>query len=425
MAPASDIAREYLRWALIDGVGPLRFAALLEHFDGDLDRMGRAGKGDLQAVRGIGPEIAGRIVEGLARNDVDAELSAAAEFGVRVLCRADAEYPRRLLQMNDPPIVLFVRGELRETDHIALAVVGSRRCTIYGSEQARRFGELLAGAGFTVVSGLARGIDSFAHHGAVDAGGRSLAVLGAGLDTIYPPENRALAEKILQQGAWISELPIRAEVRPSNFPSRNRIIAGLTLGTLVVEAAARSGALITARYAMEYHREVFAIPGRVQDPMSIGTNRLIADGAKLVMDLQDIFDGLGEFGRTFAAAIAAHSTEVERPGAAKPAAGTTTRASAAAAGEPASLFDAAGGAGASGMIAGERDVATDRAVPPDLSEPEHRVLRVLQYEAILQDELLVRTALPVHEALAAITTLELRGFVQRLPGQKVALRAKS
>jgi len=383
----SNIGRVYLRWALTDGVGPLLFSRLLVQF-GDAERALGAAASELQLVKGIGEETAGRILRGPAQETLEREIEEASRHGVRIICRADPDYPEGLKRIPDGPIVLYVKGELRPTDAIALAIVGSRRCTIYGSEQARRFGELLAGAGFTVVSGLARGIDAFAHHGAVDAGGRSIAVMGCGLTEVYPPENAALAQKILENGAWVTELPMQAAVRAENFPSRNRIIAGMTLGTLVVEAAARSGALITARLASEYNREVFAVPGRVQDPMSFGTNALIRDGAaKLVMSLEDILDELGEVGERMRRVV---DTGVSR-------ASTTTEAG---------------------------QTAKPGAPPPSapLSAAESRVYEILGYDPVLQDVVLRAAELPAGEVLAALTALELKGLVRRLPGNLVVRR---
>ncbi len=376
----SEIGRTYLRWALIDGVGPLTFSRLLIQL-GDPERALGASLAELRGVHGIGPEKADRIARGRDSAAAAAEIETAAAHGVRIICRADPDYPEGLRQIPDAPIVLYVKGELRPTDAVALAIVGSRRCTIYGSEQARRFGELLAGAGFTVVSGLARGVDAFAHHGAVEAGGRSIAVMGQGLIDIYPPENRALAEKLLESGAWISELPLKAEVRAENFPARNRIIAGMSLGTLVIEAGERSGALITARLASEYNREVFAIPGRVQDPMSFGTNALIRAGAaKLVMCLEDILDELGEVGRRM-------------------------RSDAPAADAPPTRTQA--------------EVVREL---PLLSAAEARVYEVIGYDELLQDAVIRAAELPPGEVLAALTGLELKGLVRRLPGNTVIRR---
>lgn len=368
----SSSGRIHLRWALTDGVGPLIFSRLLNQL-GDAEHALGASAQSLRLVKGIGPETADKIARGPDPAEVEREIEAAGEHGVRIICPADEDYPEGLKRIPDAPIVLYVKGELRPTDAVAIAIVGTRRCTIYGSEQARRFGELLAGAGFTVVSGLARGIDSFAHHGAVDSGGRSVAVMGRGLTEVYPPENQALAKKLLENGAWLAELPMQAAVRSENFPTRNRIIAGLTLGTVVVEAPQRSGALITARLASEYNREVFAVPGRVQDPMSQGTNTLIRDGAaKLITCLEDVLDELGEVGSVM--------RRTQPP---------------------------------------EEDVARPGGGAPTLSAAEKRVYQVVGYEPLLQDAILRAAELPPGEVLAALTSLELKGLVKRLPGNLV------
>ncbi len=386
----SETTRLHLRWSLIDGVGPTLFQRILQRFGGVAGAM-QASVADLAAIKGIGRDSAARIV---AQRDsvaltaaVETETAAAAEAGVQIVCGADAAYPPGLRRIPDPPIVLFVRGELRETDAIALGVVGTRQCTLYGGEQARRFGELLASAGFTVVSGLARGIDAFAHHGAVDAGGRSLAVVGSGLNEIYPPENRPLAERLVQHGACISELPVRSSVRRENFPSRNRIIAGMSLGVLVVEAPARSGALITARLASEYNREVFVIPGRLQEPAAIGSNGLIRDSsAKLVTCLEDILDELGELGQRLRATTAAPAVmKVPTP-------------------QP-QQEDGAG------------PLFTDSLAPA-----EKLVFQALSDEPVLQDSVLAGGGAPVGELLAAFTSLELKGMIRRLPGQRFVRR---
>lgn len=372
----TEAGRTHLRFALTDGVGPILFGRLVEQFGNADGAIGRTAA-ELQAVRGIG-RGADAIARAIEAIHVEPEIEAAAELGVRILCREDSEYPLGLRQIPDAPIVLYVRGELRATDAVALAVVGSRRCTIYGSEQARRFGELLTRAGLSVISGLARGVDAFAHHGAVDSGGRSIAVLGSGLHDIYPPENKPLADKLVEHGALVSELPIRTPVRSANFPSRNRIIAGMSLGTLVIEAAARSGALITARLASEYNREVFALPGRVQDPMSIGTNMLIRDGgAKLVTCLEDILAELGEVGRAF-----------------QPAASVAEPAPAP------SLF-----------------------APPALEPTEAHVLAQIGADPISHDSLVRAAQRDPGAVLAALTALELKGLVRRVTGNQFVRRS--
>jgi DNA processing protein len=411
----SPVARAHLTWALTDGVGPVRFARILERF-GDARQALGARASELREIERIGATLAEQIAHSRDAADVEAEIQAATDHGVRILSQADADYPPGLRRMPDPPIVLFVKGELRATDAIALAVVGSRRCSIYGSEQSRRFGELLAGAGVTVVSGLARGIDAFAQHGAVDAGGRSIAVLGSGLDQVYPPENRTLAERLLLNGAWVSELPIATAVRAENFPARNRIIAGLSLGVLVVEAAHRSGALITAKYAREYNREVFAIPGRVQDPTSFGTNALIRDGAKLVSSLEDILSELGEVGQALARGAESPSRECIMPSGSadasppgEPAGAEGLRPSERAEASPGSDEHARMG---SGEKAGARAAA-------GLSAVEQAVYQLIGYDPVLQDFVLRASELPPGSVLAAFTALELKGLVRRLPGQLI------
>ncbi|MEW6252754.1 MAG: DNA-processing protein DprA [Planctomycetota bacterium] len=421
-AVITAIGRIHLQWALADGVGPLTFSRILEVF-GDAEKALHAPPSVLKSIKGIGEQRVEAIIR--ARDDalVEQEIEAAAASGVRIICGADPDYPPGLRQIPDAPIVLFVKGELRETDAVALAVVGTRRCTIYGSEQARRFGELLAGAGFTVVSGLARGIDAFAHHGAVDAGGRSIAVMGRGLTEIYPPQNRPLADKLLESGAWISELPMRAAVRATNFPGRNRIIAGMTLGTLVVEAGQRSGALITARLASEYNREVFAVPGRAQDPMSFGTNGLIRDGAaKLVTCLEDILDGLGEVGRRMGGGSAAREHGVARDlAAARQAAGYALDEEDEEEGVAVAHGPDPAGAQAIDMQ-GLFMSGQNPASPAQLSTAEQRVYGVIGDDPVLQDVVMRAAELPPGEVLAAITALELKGLIRRYPGNLVARR---
>lgn len=293
----SDAGRDYLRLHLTSGVGPVRLRKLIEHF-GDIAHVLAASSSALQRVDGIGPKVAEAIAQSRAPEASEREIARAEECGVRILCREDAEYPRPLLHVPDPPTCLYVRGRLEPADAIAVAIVGTRRCSSYAREQAMRFGELLAGAGFTVISGFARGVDGLAHHGALRAGGRTIAVLGNGLAHVYPQEHTELADKVAASGAIVSELPMDVAPDSQNFPGRNRIIAALSLGVLVVEAGHGSGALITAQAATEYNREVFAIPGAVDRAEAAGSNRLIQKGeAKLVTCLEDILDELEGLGQ--------------------------------------------------------------------------------------------------------------------------------
>jgi DNA processing protein len=242
----------------------------------------------LSQAEGIGPAIVEKIIAQRSSINPAEELKRAAKLKAQILTPLDEDYPKPLLQIHDPPLALYVRGKLLPTDQHAIGVVGSRRTTIYGRETAESLGYQLAHAGFTVVSGLARGIDTFAHRGALKANGRTLAVLGGGIDEVYPPENIKLADEIAASGAVISEFPIGKQPDKTTFPIRNRIVSGLSMGVVVVEADLTSGALITANQALEQGRSVFAVPGRVDSPASKGTHMLIKTGARLVENVDDI-----------------------------------------------------------------------------------------------------------------------------------------
>ena len=373
MSELSLRRRLHLRLHLAEGVGAIRFKRLLEHF-GDVEAVCGAGVGQLKQVSGVGPKAAQGIA---AVNEaaVDAELALAQEAGAEVLCLEDPAYPRPLKLIDDPPPVLYVRGELAEADAVALGVVGSRRCTHYGLEQAERFGGLLGRAGFTVISGGARGIDSAAHRGALAAGGRTIAVMGCGLARIYPPENLKLFDRMIaeRRGAVISELPMQVEVKAANFPRRNRIISGLSLGVLVVEAARRSGSLITARLAAEQGKDVFAVPGRVDSPFSQGTNALIADGATMATDLEDILDALDRVGEALKSAGAVEAAKPAPP-------------------------------------------------QPELTKDEARLMGYLAEAELSLDELVRRSRLPAAKVTAAMTMLAIKGLVKQLPGGVFAAR---
>jgi DNA processing protein len=277
--------------SLLPGIGPARFNKLLERC-GQPERAWHASETDLVAA-GVDAKSIPALLEKRRTLDLDAELEKLRRYGVRVLTLHDPDYPPRLREIYNPPALLYVRGEITRQDDQAVGVVGTRSPTVYGRELAARIVPELVAAGLTVVSGLARGIDSIAHNAALQAGGRTIAVLGCGVDVIYPSENRRLFERILEHGAVVSEYPLGTKPDAFNFPARNRIISGLSLGSVVVEAGSSSGASITADYALEQNREVFAFPGRATDPRSAGCNRLIRDGrAKLVTCTQDILDEL-------------------------------------------------------------------------------------------------------------------------------------
>jgi DNA processing protein len=272
---------------LIEHVGPVRARSLLEHF-GDAPAILAASKSQLLRVRSIGEETAEAIASWEKTIDLPGELKRIAESGCHVLISSDENYPASLREIYDPPLVLYVKGELTAKDKNAVAMVGSRMTTHYGLETARKLAYQLAYVGVTVVSGGARGIDTAAHQGALSAKGRTVAVLGTGINLIFPPENAELFERIAANGAVITQFPFNRPADKQSFPIRNRIVAGMTLGTVVVEANLTSGALITANFATEYGRQIFAVPGRIDSPRSKGCHDLIKKGAKLCEGVEDI-----------------------------------------------------------------------------------------------------------------------------------------
>jgi DNA processing protein len=359
---------------LAPGVGPRTFAALVEHFGSASDAR-RASAADLAEVRGIGRTGAEKIADGLGAADPEAEADLAARAGVRILVRGDADYPIALTYLYDPPIAIYVRGTILPEDARAVAVVGMRKCSLYGQDQAERIAGGLARSGFTIVSGLARGIDAFAHRGALAAGGRTLAVLGNGLGAVYPPEHKSLADAVVQSGALVSEFAMAVGPSAENFPRRNRILAAMALGTVVIEAGRTSGALITARLAAEMGKEVFALPNRVDAPGAAGSHALIRDGAKLIESVADILDEFPDLGAA------------------------------------AAPDDAASGQAALDLKSA-------------LSPEEARLMEVLDGEPTPLDALAARAGLAAGNASGALTLLELKGLVRALPGGRFVRRSR-
>jgi DNA processing protein len=280
----------WVAFSRIAGIGPVRLQKLRDHYGG-LAEAWRADRLGLAAA-GLESKVVEAVLAGRPRLSPERELELLTRANVKALALDDPVYPQRLRQIYAPPAVLYVKGALCPEDDLAVAVVGTRRATMYGREVAESMVGGLAAGCITIVSGLARGIDTVAHRAALTAGGRTIAVLGSGIDVIYPAENRALAETVVENGALVSEYPLGTKPDASNFPARNRIISGLSLGVLVVEAGEESGALITADFALEQNREVFAVPGPIFSRSSQGTNRLIQQGAKLILSCQDILDEL-------------------------------------------------------------------------------------------------------------------------------------
>lgn len=277
---------------MLPHVGPVRFARLKRHF-GCAEAILRASQQELCHVEGVGKEVAASIKNWEEVIDLAAEIKRITASEASVITSADAEYPTLLREIYDPPIVLYLLGKLEERDQRqGIAVVGTRSPSHYAEESTKKLSYQLAYAGLTIYSGLARGVDTLAHQGALAAQGRTVAVLGSGLGELYPSENELLAEKIAAAGAVMTELSMQTKPSPQSFPRRNRIISGCSFGTLVIEARLKSGALITAHQAAEQGRSLYAVPGKIDQPTSLGTNRLIQQGAKLVIDAQDILQDL-------------------------------------------------------------------------------------------------------------------------------------
>jgi DNA processing protein len=281
----------YIALNMLPGIGSARLRRLLEVFQSP-ERILLARAPELRSVQGIGPEVADSVANWESRVDLPAELHRIASFGAKVVPHDSPDYPPLLREITSPPILLYVWGDLQARDLHSIGIVGSRRASHYGLECAKKLSYQLAYAGLTVVSGLARGIDTAAHQGALAAKGRTIAVLGSGFLNLYPSENKLLAEKIAASGAVVTEFSMQVTADTQTFPMRNRIVAGWGSGVLIVEAGFGSGALITATQAIDQGRNVYAVPGQIDHPTAAGSNRLIQQGAKLVTSAADILDDL-------------------------------------------------------------------------------------------------------------------------------------
>jgi DNA processing protein len=363
----------YIALNMVDGVGPVRVRALLDRF-GAPEAILSAPRDGLMRVEGVGEEVARSIAGWRGPVDLDAELARIEKAGVQVVTRDDAGYPKNLREIYDPPLVLYVKGTLSERDALAMAIVGSRRTTLYGQEMARKLAFQLARVGVTVVSGLARGIDTAAHKGALQAKGRTVAVVGCGIDIVYPAENKKLADEIVEKGgAVVTEFPFGVKPDRQNFPMRNRIISGWSLGVVVVEANLRSGALITAGQAAEQGRQVFAVPGRADSILSRGANKLIKDGAKLTEDAEDV---LSEFEYLLPRRVEKSVAQPPEAGGIKPA-----------------------------LV---------------LTEVETKVMAHIGNEEVAIDEIIRGSGLTSAAVSATLLTLEMKRVVRQLPGRMFA-----
>ncbi len=357
-----------LQLSMLPGIGPRTLTALLERFETPANVLAATGP-ELATVNGVGPKLIHAIRTASHHVDVESIIRWCHENDSEIICRGSQGYPLRLEDLPDAPPLLFVRGGITSEDELAVAIVGTRHATTYGLKQAERFGYSLARAGVTVVSGLARGIDAAAHEGALCGGGRTIAVLGSGLGQIYPSEHKGLADAVAADGAVISEYSPDAKPRGGMFPQRNRLIAGLSLGTLVIEAPDRSGALITARLAGEQNREVFALPGPVTSRASRGCNQLIRDGATLVQTVDDVLEQLGPICQPV---LTDDGHEVRNP------------------------------------------------AELQLNDLERAVLEAIEATSTPIDQVIAKSELPAHRVIATISVLEMRRLVRRLSGQYVS-----
>jgi DNA processing protein len=361
-----DCREAFVALNMIEGIGPVRVRQLLERF-GDSTAILRASRAELQQVHGIGPETAEAIANWEKTVDLGGELKRIEQSGCKIVLQSDENYPPLLKQIYDPPVVLYVMGSLTVKDRNAVAMVGSRMTTHYGIEVARKIAYQLAYTGVTVVSGGARGIDTASHQGALSAKGRTIAVLGTGINLVFPAENGELFGRIAEQGALVTQFPFNRKADKMSFPIRNRLVAGMTLGTVVVEANLTSGALITAGMAVDYGRQVFAVPGRVDSPRSKGCHDLIKKGAKLCEGVEDI---LSEFEYMFPASNL-----------------------------PSMLNDAA-------------------ALPAmTLSEAEQTVYDLVDKEECNTDDIIRRSGMPSSSVSVALLGLEMKRLIRQLPGK--------
>jgi DNA processing protein len=357
-------SKDLYHWVALSmapGVGSVLFKRLTEAFSSP-EGVFRATSRDLERVEGIGPKVVASLKRFAWKAQVAQELRALEKVGARLVTWRDEEYPPNLKQIYDPPPLLYLMGSLQPRDRQAVAVVGSRYPTTYGRVFAERIAMGLSQRGITVVSGLARGIDSSAHHGSLNAGGRTVGVLGCGIDITYPPENRKLFDEVAAQGAVLSEFPLGTPPDSDHFPMRNRVISGISLGVVVVEATLRSGSLITARFALDQGREVFAVPGNADSARSAGANRLIREGAKLVMRAEDILEEIA----------------IPFPPAA----------------------------------------AGEVPIQPRLTEEEAKVYSVLGAESMHIDQVITLSGLSSPRVSATLLSLELAGQVRQLPGMR-------
>ena len=383
---------------MIQGVG-LKTVQILRDVFGSAAGALQATSDELSKIDQITPAMQDILRRKPVQYPIERELELIQEYGCQVLTLYDTEYPALLKEIDTPPIVIYIRGELTSEDSLSLALVGSRDAKDYGRKASYRLSYQLAQRGLTIVSGLAKGIDTAAHRGALESGGRTLAVMGSGLSFVYPAANTDLAEKITASGALISEFPMETTPKPNNFPRRNRIISGLTLGTVVVEASNRSGALITARLAGEQGREVFAVPGEIFSELSTGTHKLINNGAKLVNTVDDLLNELPRHAVNQIQSAASPSPMPEAETETSPQEQPVEKRAAA---QPSI----------------EVEQPSQITPSPDLTPDEKTVFDAIEDPSSHIDTIVRATQLPIGQVSSVLLMLELKGVLQQLPGKQ-------
>ena len=393
-----------LHLSLIQGIGPKTAQFLIEIF-GSAEKVLNATPQELQKTEELSPSAHERLIQKHLGCPLARELELIHEYGCQIITLYDTAYPPLLKEIDTPPLLLYIRGELKPEDALNVALVGSRQAKDYGRRVSYQLSYQLAQRGLTVTSGFAKGIDTCAHRGALEAGGRTIAVMGNGLSLIYPAGNSELAEKIAESGALISEFPMGMKPRGENFPRRNRIISGLTLGTVVVEASNRSGALITARLASDQGREVFAVPGEIFSELSTGTHRLIDDGAKLISTVDDLLEALPQHALRQISALTPPTVQdngIEIPQIPSVAKSEDKHIS-----KPLSKTSAAVDIEAASIIP-----------PPELTTDEKTVFNAIETPSSHIDTIVRATQLSISQVSSVLLMLELKGAIQQLPGKQ-------
>lgn len=393
----SQESKHILHLSLIQGIGPKTAQFLINNL-GSAEKVLNATPSELKKIDGLSSNVQNSLVQKKLGCTLERELELIQEFGCQIITFYDAAYPPLLKEIDTPPLLLYVRGELKPEDAFSIAIVGSRNAKDYGRRVSYQLAHQLVNRGMTVVSGFAMGIDTCAHRGALEAGGRTIAALGNGLSLIYPAGNKELVDKVIESGALISEFPMGMKPMAENFPRRNRIISGLSIGTVVVEASNRSGALITARIASEQGREVFAVPGEIFSELSTGTHNLIDKGAKLISTVDDLMEALPQH--------TIHQITTPKPATAQQKKSDITQTSDTSKGDPKKIS--------------KSSEATPVVPPPDLTDDETSVFNAIEIPSSHIDTIVRTTQLPISQVSSVLLMLELKGVIHQLPGKLFA-----